>query len=658
MSDPQSRVEEILQDTLDGQSYDVPPLSRVEQLLKELNESGGVGGGTRVASIKGSYDTYAALVAAHPTGVEGDAYLVGSPSHVYVWDPEKSEWHDGGAFSAIEGPKGPKGDKGDKGEKGDTGDTGPTGATGPKGDKGNTGATGATGPAGADGKDGKDGKDGLDGSAATIQIGTVSQGVSPGVTNSGTSKDAVLNFVLQKGDKGDKGDKGEDGKDGRSFSIKAQYPTEAALRAAHPTGQDGDAYFVGDDENPDLYVWLTDDADWYNSGKLAGIKGDKGDKGDAGFSPVASVSKSGDTVTIVIRDSTGQTTETVKDGKDGVDGQNGSDGADGKDGQDGSDGVGIVSIDFKETDQDGNNVYTITLSDGNDYDITCPKGATGATGNGGFYGTSNTSGATSTKVVTTTEGNFTLYEGATLIVKFSYDDTAGSTSLKVDGTSAKAVKKNGQALVAGDISADTVYEFAYTGSYFEMVSGGGGSDLIDDVDEGDFNLTSKQLSLKPARRSWTGTHAEWEQLTTAQKTQFAFANFTDDSPYADAFVDAITDGDMRGVTSNAVYDFTNPTLTDTGITLTNGTLTFGGYYKIGKLVIIEMRVTFNDDATAVRIEGLPIPKGNTGTNFIGMSACSTLSFTNNYCAMLKTGVIDVRGSSRDQILIGGAYICE
>ena len=70
--------------------------------------------------------------------------------------------------------------------------------------------------------------------------------------------------------------KGHDGQDGKSFTIKAQYASYEDLIAIHPTGEAGDAYFVGEDGNPDLYVWLVDDNDWYNAGKIAGIKGDPG----------------------------------------------------------------------------------------------------------------------------------------------------------------------------------------------------------------------------------------------------------------------------------------------------------------------------------------------------------------------------------------------
>ena len=55
------------------------------------------------------------------------------------------------------------------------------------------------------------GPQGPAGKAATIQIGSVTSGAAPVVTNSGTETDAVLDFVLQQGPQGPKGDKGEAG---------------------------------------------------------------------------------------------------------------------------------------------------------------------------------------------------------------------------------------------------------------------------------------------------------------------------------------------------------------------------------------------------------------------------------------------------------------
>ena len=91
--------------------------------------TGGTGATGTATTIKGSYNTYHELIAAHPTGNQGDSYIVNGS--LYVWNG--NDWENIGNI---------------KGEKGDTGSTGPkgdTGATGPKGDTGDTGATGATG---------------------------------------------------------------------------------------------------------------------------------------------------------------------------------------------------------------------------------------------------------------------------------------------------------------------------------------------------------------------------------------------------------------------------------------------------------------------------------------------------------------------------------
>lgn len=81
-------------------------------------------------TILGSYPTYAALIAAHPSGNVGDGYLVNGD--LYIWD--------GSAWQNVGNIKGPKGDTGD------TGQTGPKGDKGDKGDQGDPGAPGVFDP--------------------------------------------------------------------------------------------------------------------------------------------------------------------------------------------------------------------------------------------------------------------------------------------------------------------------------------------------------------------------------------------------------------------------------------------------------------------------------------------------------------------------------
>ena len=191
-------------------------------------------------TIKGRYDSLSALIAAHPKGNEGDAYMVGV--NLYAWSG--TEWIDCGN---IQGPKGDKGDtgpqglrgiQGEKGATGERGATGPQGAKGekgdaftyadftqeqlaalkgPKGDKGDAGAKGERGEQGPQGLRGLPGAKGDTGDAATIKVGTVSTGSAGSavsITNSGTASEVILNFVIPKGDKGDQGQQGEQGLQG------------------------------------------------------------------------------------------------------------------------------------------------------------------------------------------------------------------------------------------------------------------------------------------------------------------------------------------------------------------------------------------------------------------------------------------------------------
>ena len=162
------------------------------------NITGAKGDDGTSVTILGSYDTYAQLIAAHPTGSVGDGYMVGGD--LYVWDG--TQWEDVGT---IQGPQGPTGPQGPQGPQGAAGSAGSAGATAYvhtawandyrgmtdfsttdstnrtylgvytdhtsadsqdptsynwsliKGAKGDTGATGATGPQGPTGATGEDG---------------------------------------------------------------------------------------------------------------------------------------------------------------------------------------------------------------------------------------------------------------------------------------------------------------------------------------------------------------------------------------------------------------------------------------------------------------------------------------------------------------------
>lgn len=112
-----SRFENILRSIIDNTPYTDTVHSKEEALLLELKGVIETGSGGSY-KILGAYNTVEALETDHPTGNAGDAYLVGFPSHVFVWLVDDEEWSDAGPFTAIEGPQGPKGDDGNDGADG------------------------------------------------------------------------------------------------------------------------------------------------------------------------------------------------------------------------------------------------------------------------------------------------------------------------------------------------------------------------------------------------------------------------------------------------------------------------------------------------------------------------------------------------------------
>ena len=169
----------------------------------------------------------------------GQAYLVGTEAENVLWifDEAQNQYRPAGPLRGETGPQGPKGDMGATGAQGPKGDTGNTGAQGPKGEtgpQGPKGDTGATGP---------------------------------------------------EGPQGPQGPQGEPGEDGTSLTVKDRYETLEALKAARPTGQVGDVYAVGTEEDNVIYIWSESQQDYTSIGKLqgpAGPTGPKGPKGDTG----------------------------------------------------------------------------------------------------------------------------------------------------------------------------------------------------------------------------------------------------------------------------------------------------------------------------------------------------------------------------------------
>ena len=178
---------------------------------------------------------------------------IGENGNWYRWDDEAGAFVDSGSPS-----------RGEQGDKGDTGNPG---------------------------KAGEDGK--------SITVQNVSESAVDGGYNVVTFSDGTIVNIKN----------GKTGKDGTGVTILGSYDSEAALKAAHPTGTAGDSYMVAGD----LYVWSASESTWKNVGQI------QGPAGEDGYTPV----KGKDYFD-------GEDGYTPQKGVDYFDGEQGPPGADGK----------------------------------------------------------------------------------------------------------------------------------------------------------------------------------------------------------------------------------------------------------------------------------------------------------------------------------------
>ena len=152
--------------------------------------------------------------------------------------------------------------------------------------RGPTGSTGAQGPIGVHGNDVSISVTAAAGTTEHPNGGyklTIKETVY-GADGEVSSENTLEKYIWNgnKGDKGNTGDTGPKGDPGNSYVVKGLYATLAALQAAHPTGSEGDAWFVGTSDSNVVYQWDVDKAAWVNAGALKGPKGDTGPQGATG----------------------------------------------------------------------------------------------------------------------------------------------------------------------------------------------------------------------------------------------------------------------------------------------------------------------------------------------------------------------------------------
>ena len=268
----------------------------------------------------GTYGTEEELRAAHPTGVAGDCYKVGTEEDylAYYWDVEAADWRSlqvmgptgPQGIQGITGPTGPAGPQGSTGPTGATGPVGPavtgpagaigpTGPAGPAGPGGKQGEVGPTGPAGPQGPTGPTGPEGPSGptgmrgeTGAAGPTGPTGPQGNQGPTGpegpqgptgpQGKTGIAGPTGPAVTGPTGPQGPTGPTGPQGSGFVVKGYYASLEELQSSQTAPKEGDSYGVGTSEPYSIYVWDQVHGMWVNNGSIQGAKGPTGPAGEIG----------------------------------------------------------------------------------------------------------------------------------------------------------------------------------------------------------------------------------------------------------------------------------------------------------------------------------------------------------------------------------------
>lgn len=158
-------------------------------------------------NIHGTYSSLDELERMHPTGNDGDCYIV--DGNLYVWNTDNKAWNDVGKIEGPKGDKGEKGDPGPKGDKGNPGEKGEIGPIGPRGLPGETGLTGEVGPTGPTGPQGSLGptsydavcfasfKDSTNAGTSTVTTTRIIPGVSDIISITGNQINILRTSVFE-----------------------------------------------------------------------------------------------------------------------------------------------------------------------------------------------------------------------------------------------------------------------------------------------------------------------------------------------------------------------------------------------------------------------------------------------------------------------------
>lgn len=260
-------INKSIRNTLEGTMRNQMMLSsKLQSALNTPTMQGPPGPAGPVGTILGSYNTLQELIAAHPAGNQGDAYLVGGK--LYVWDIKTGSWKFVGNLIGPAGPQGPMGPRGLTGQEG---------PAGPQGEQGIQGVAGTVGTIKGSFDSEQELRDAHPGGGDPGDFYYINPYLYVWDEDHNDWKNVgeIAGPQGIPGEQGMRGAQGPAGPAGPVGTILGSYVSLEDLEREHPVGNQGDAFLVGGD----LYVWNENSNTWDKVGNIMGPEGPQGPAG-------------------------------------------------------------------------------------------------------------------------------------------------------------------------------------------------------------------------------------------------------------------------------------------------------------------------------------------------------------------------------------------
>lgn len=166
------------------------------------------------------------------------------------------------------------------------------------------------------------------------------------------------------------------------------------------------------------------------------------------------------------------------------------------------------------------------------------------------------------------------------------------------------------------------------------------------------------------------TYDNTDSGLTADNVQAAIDEIKSDIPTSLAAENVTYDNSDSGLTAEnvqAAIDEVNAKTAiggdyiTTGLTTENCTIVAGGFCKIGKLVIVNIRAT-KIDAGLLKISGFPAYTNRSASNMVPAAAFNMTDETLSdisYCAINAAGVLTIKSSSTNKdMAVSVVYLCD